>query len=83
MGALNKADLSAIKKNMNRFNILLINPEISQIAIQLIEQYKLSHNLAMADSLIAATSIHTGFKLFTFNVKDYTFILVVCYYITR
>ena len=61
-------------ENINRFNVLLINKEISSIAIQLINDYKLSHNLAIPDSLIAATSIHTGLKLLTFNVRDFKFI---------
>jgi predicted nucleic acid-binding protein len=73
-GAPNKVGLKTLNKNINRFNILLINPEISSIALQLVEKYKLSHNLAIPDSLIAATAIHTGFKLFTFNTKDFKFI---------
>jgi predicted nucleic acid-binding protein len=73
-GALNKTALSSINKNINRFNILLINPEITSIALHLVESYKLSHNLAIPDSLIAATAIHTGLELFTFNVRDFKFI---------
>ena len=74
VGVLNKNDLTLLNKNINRFHILLINPEITSIAMQLVETYKLSHNLAIPDSLIAATAIHTGFKLFTFNTKDFRFI---------
>jgi len=74
VGTLNKADLTSLNKNVNRFNILLINPEITAIALQLVERYKLSHNLAIPDSFIAATAIHTGVKLFTYNLKDYKFI---------
>jgi len=74
MGAQNKVDLIKLNKNISRFNILLINPEITSISLRLIENYKLSHNLAIADSLIAATAIHAGFKLFTFNTKDFRFI---------
>ena len=74
VGAQNKANLTKLNKNINRFNILLVNPEITSIAIQLVESYKLSHNMAIPDSLIAATAIHTGFKLFTFNKKDFKFV---------
>ncbi|MBB3057072.1 type II toxin-antitoxin system VapC family toxin [Mucilaginibacter gotjawali] len=73
-GAPNKAGLGKLNKNISRFNILLINPDITSLTIQLIENYKLSHNLAMPDALIAATALHTGFKLFTFNLKDFRFI---------
>ncbi|MDB4902120.1 MAG: type toxin-antitoxin system VapC family toxin [Mucilaginibacter sp.] len=73
-GISNKDTLIKLNKNIKRFNILLINAEITSIALQLIESFKLSHNLAIPDSLIAATAIHTGFKLFTFNTKDFKFI---------
>jgi len=73
-GVRNKAELNSLNKNIYLFNILLINPAITTISLQLVEKYKLSHNLAIPDSLIAATAIYTGFKLFTFNQKDYRFI---------
>jgi predicted nucleic acid-binding protein len=73
-GAPNKAGLVKLNKNINRFNVLLINPEVTSLTIQLIENYKLSHNLAIPDALIAATALYTGFKLFTFNLKDFKFI---------
>jgi predicted nucleic acid-binding protein len=73
-GAPNKAGLVKLNKNINRFNILLINPEITSLTIRLIENYKLSHNLAMPDTLIAATALYTGFKLFTFNLRDFKYI---------
>ncbi len=73
-GMQNKVGLIKLIKNLNRFNILLINPEITSISLRLMESYKLSHNLAIPDCFIAATAIHTGFELFTYNVKDYKFI---------
>ncbi|MFC0517013.1 type II toxin-antitoxin system VapC family toxin [Mucilaginibacter angelicae] len=73
-GATNKAELKQVNKNIYWFNILLFNPEITSIAIRLMESYKLSHNLAMPDALIASTAIYTNHKLFTYNLKDYKFI---------
>ena len=73
-GATNKADLKQINTNIYWFNILLFNPEITSIAIDIMERYRLSHNLAMPDALIASTSLYTGRKLFTYNLKDYRFI---------
>ncbi len=73
-GAANKAELLLINRNIKGFKLLLVNPEISSKALSLVETYKLSHNLAMADSFIAATSLYTQFPLFTYNLKDYKFI---------
>jgi predicted nucleic acid-binding protein len=73
-GAFNKAELRSISKNINRLDLLLIKPEVSRIASELIEEYTLSHNLCIPDAIIAATSIYTDLKLFTYNNKDYKFI---------
>jgi len=73
-GATNKADLQKISKNLNRFSVLLINPEINLRAIDLVQSYRLSHGLALADAMIAATAIQTELKLFTYNIKDFKFI---------
>ena len=73
-GATNKADLQKISKNLNRFSVLLINPEINLRAIDLVQSYRLSHDLALADAMIAATAIQTELKLFTYNIKDFKFI---------
>lgn len=70
-GAANKSELKLVNKNIYRFNLLLFNPDITSIAIKLMEKYKLSHGLAMPDSLIAASSLYTNYKLFTYNLKDY------------
>lgn len=73
-GANNKADLHKISKDINRFGVLLINPEINLRAINLVQSYRLSHGLAIADAMIAATAIQTELKLFTYNIKDFKFI---------
>ncbi|GAA3989615.1 type II toxin-antitoxin system VapC family toxin [Mucilaginibacter dorajii] len=74
LGATNKVDLQKISKNLNRFSVLLINPEINLRAIDLVQSYRLSHGLALADAMIAATAIQTELKLFTYNNKDFKFI---------
>lgn len=73
-GVPNKNSLLSLNKNIHRFNILLINPAITPIALQLIEDYNLSHGLAIPDALIAATTIYADLKLFTFNIRDFRFI---------
>ncbi|HEY4323167.1 MAG TPA: PIN domain-containing protein [Mucilaginibacter sp.] len=74
LGAKSKADLLTIQKKLNRFSIVLINPSINLKAINLIESYRLSHGLALADALIAAIAIETEVKLFTYNTRDFKFI---------
>ena len=73
-GAINKADSIKISRKLSRFNIELINPEITVKAFSLIETYCLSHGLALPDSFVAATAIITDLPLFTYNIKDYKFI---------
>ncbi|TZF86160.1 type II toxin-antitoxin system VapC family toxin (plasmid) [Pedobacter sp. BS3] len=73
-GAGNKAELNTINKKLSRFDILLINPAITILAIELIQKYKLSHGLALADGMIAATALEAKLTLFTYNTKDFKFI---------
>ncbi|MBS1519699.1 MAG: type II toxin-antitoxin system VapC family toxin [Bacteroidetes bacterium] len=73
-GAENKMELRLLNKNIDRFNVLLINPAICSIALTLMENYRLSHKLDIPDALIAATTKYADFKLFTYNIKDYKFI---------
>lgn len=73
-GATNKLDLNTINKKLSRFSIILINERINLTAINLMQGFKLSHGLAIPDSLIAATAIETKLKLFTYNLKDFKFI---------
>ena len=74
MGVSNKNELNRINKNIHQFDIALIDDNITLSAIQLLQNYKLSHGLAIPDSLIAASSIILQVELFTYNVKDYKFI---------
>jgi len=74
LGALNKQDLSKIKKSISRFTIIFLNQDINIKGSSLIEKYALSYGLALPDSLIAATAIESNLELFTYNLKDYKFI---------
>ncbi|WP_029985989.1 type II toxin-antitoxin system VapC family toxin [Pedobacter jeongneungensis] len=73
-GATNKLDLSIINRKLSRFSVILINERVNLTAIGLMQDFKLSHGLAIADSLIAATAIETKLRLFTYNLKDFKFI---------
>jgi len=74
MGANNKSEESKIKKKLNRFNIALINNEITEEAMLLFETYRLSHGLAIPDCFIASTAKIMRLKLFTYNLKDFRFV---------
>ena len=73
-GALNKREMTKIKKRIETLKIFEINKDISETALNLIEKYAKSHGLRIPDSLIAATSICRGVDLLTYNTKDFRFI---------
>jgi len=73
-GSLNKRELNKIKKALSEFNILPLNGEITEIAINLIEKYSKSHGLKIPDALIASTAIYYDLSLWTYNIKDFRFI---------
>jgi hypothetical protein len=74
-GVANKTEMAAIVKKLTRYNILLINDEITIKAFELLQNYYLSHSLQLPDALIAATAIVAGFELFSYNTKDFRFII--------
>src|SRR5579875_453084 len=55
IGATNKPDLEWINKSIRRYTIIFINYDITRTSIELLQDYKLSHGLALPDALIAAT----------------------------
>ncbi|MCL2650726.1 MAG: type II toxin-antitoxin system VapC family toxin [Candidatus Azobacteroides sp.] len=74
IGAKNKVELSAIRKHLKTLLTLHITSEISELAVDLVDEYCLSHKLLLPDALIAATAIHYNIELFTLNLKDFKFI---------
>lgn len=66
--------LAKISKKLSRFNIALINNDITIQAFDLIQKYRLSHELSLPDSLIAATALISDLQLFTYNTRDFKFI---------
>jgi len=74
VGAINKNELNSINKNIHQFEIALVDNRITNVAVQLVQDYTLSHGLAIADSLIAATALILELQLFTYNIKHYRFI---------
>lgn len=73
-GMANKQELAQMKKRIKYFDIVQVDFMASKLAISLIEKYRLSHGLAIPDALIAASAIYTQMELFTYNLKDFSFI---------
>jgi predicted nucleic acid-binding protein len=73
-GMHNKEQLAKMSKRIKAYNILDFNEEVSQKAVLLIKNYKLSHDLQIPDAIIAALALEYDFQLFTYNVKDFKFI---------
>ena len=73
-GSRDKLELQIIKKYLNNYSSLTIQPEISKMAVDFIENYCLSQKLNLPDALIAATAIYHGIEFFTLNTKDFKYI---------
>lgn len=75
VGARNKSELRLLEKFLKRFIIVKVNESITDVAVDLVRQYRLSHGLLIPDALIAATAIVTSETLATKNRRDYQFIV--------
>lgn len=74
VGARNKTELKYLAEFLTIFKPIRLTPEIDDVAVRLIEQYRLAYNLSIPDALIAATALVKNLTLFTDNMKDYTYI---------
>lgn len=73
-GVLDKVDFQRTRKALNGFKVLDLDPAIAQLAMQLQQQYILSHHIGIPDALIAATALVYNLELRTYNLKDFRFI---------
>jgi predicted nucleic acid-binding protein len=74
VGCRNKSELRALDHFLERFQVLKLNEQISDTAVDLLRRYRLSHGLLIADALIAATGLSWGLPFVTKNQRDYRFI---------
>ena len=75
VGCRNKTELKKAEHFLQRFQVIRLNEKISDKAIELIHQYRLSHGLVIPDAVIAATAIVLNEKFITKNQRDYRFII--------
>jgi len=74
IGCRSKNELSKLNRFLKRFQIVGLNENIGNKSIELLNRYRLSHGLLIADSLIAAASLTMDVPLLSKNQKDYRFI---------
>jgi predicted nucleic acid-binding protein len=74
IGCRNKNELHSLEQFIERFHIISLDEQISDTAIDLLKQYRLSHGLLIADALIAATAIISDLSFVSKNQSDYRFI---------
>ena len=72
-GMGNKAELVQMKKKIRYYDVIQFDEKISEKSIELIEHFKLSHNLQIPDAIIGATAIIHQIDLYTYNKKDFDF----------
>lgn len=73
-GSRNQRELETNLLFLGNFNVIKIDGEVSDLAIELMKKYKLKNNLLIPDALIAATAIKSGGELLTKNLKHFKFI---------
>ena len=74
VGCRNKTEQRILELFLRRFWVLPLNEPISKKAVELLQRFRLSHGLLIADALIAATAISWGYPLASKNQRDYRFI---------
>lgn len=74
IGCRNKVELDSHRLFLRRFQIQKLTVAVSDNAVGLLEQYRLSHGLLIADALIAATALEHGAPFIKRNQRDFRFI---------
>lgn len=74
VGCRDKAEQRKIEKFLRRFQLFSLNEKVATIAVNLIQQYRLSHGLLLPDSMIAATALAFDVPLASKNQKYFRYI---------
>lgn len=75
VGSRNKKEQDDIEKFLSRFQVIKITGSASDMAVDLLRRYRLSHGLLIGDALIAATALVLDAPLISKNQRDYRFIV--------
>jgi len=74
VGAFNKVELREFNKVLKNFKFANIDQDIMNLSVELMNQYGLSHNMGVYDSIIASTCLIYDLPLWTHNKKDFRFL---------
>ncbi|HSS49633.1 MAG TPA: type II toxin-antitoxin system VapC family toxin [Thermoanaerobaculia bacterium] len=74
VGCRDLRELRSLEKFLEAFRIFKLSEPISDLAVNLLRRYRLSHGLLLADSLIAASAIIHGVPFVSKNSKHFRFI---------
>jgi hypothetical protein len=74
VGCNNKKEFKALNQFLDRFKVFHLSESISRKAVELFQQYRLSHDVLIADMLIASTALTYDVELISKNQKDFKFI---------
>jgi predicted nucleic acid-binding protein len=74
VGCRNRAELGRLELFLRRFQIQKLTVPISDKAVDLLQEYRLSHGLLIPDALIAATALERVAPFITKNQRDFRFI---------
>ena len=74
VGCRNNTESEKLEAFLSRIQILKITERISDRAVGLLQEYRLSHGLLIADALIGATALEYSEPFLTRNQRDFRFI---------
>lgn len=74
VGCENKAEFKSLQEFLRDLEIIQLDSSISQTAVELFENYRLSHGVLIPDMLIASTALSLDIPLLSKNRKDFRFI---------
>ncbi|EDN69192.1 PIN domain protein [Beggiatoa sp. PS] len=72
-GVHNKQELKKVEQKLTLFHRLEINQDILEIATNLVKKYSLSHQLKLADAIIAVTAMTYDVPFYTYNKRDFRY----------
>ncbi len=74
VGCRNQNEMRELDQFLQQFQIVPIHKIIAERALTLLQQFFLSHNLLIADALIAATAIEMDEPLASKNQRDFRYL---------
>ena len=74
VGCRSRNELRAVEQFLERFSLIRVNESITDISMDLLRRYRLSHGLLIPDAMIGATAISMNSSFATKNQKDFRFI---------